>query len=231
MAKYIKTKDIDGVKIIVGFDSPQMDPVATEKKVVQLMANGPEAEEIDRLVDAEAPAGEVAAAVLKFHKRSRRLYFETPVLMGGGGYLEVDEKKWKDLVDRFYQLSPRQFLTPENVVVDDHRGAVVFFKDGSWKMVKLEKLGQSFPEGGKLKNQLNESEAAEISMQARREAIRSMPAEQVAREKSAALENAARAAAIERSAYEIDGRLDPLGDARKWFSIEKARIEELYNVG
>jgi hypothetical protein len=256
---HIRTKDIDGIAIVVGFSSPGIDPEETRRAIQQRAINSPAGQKLSKIVRqidtvatrrAELSKGRakrvainqctaeikrykvmLEAAMNEVKQVTHSIAQDTVILLRGPGYHEVDDKTHKTLRSLYQALGPAQMLTADGQTITDRRKEELFYKsDGEWAVKRIATLGEDIPAGAKTRDELTNEEIADIIDQKKRARIEAMSTTERQKQLAKALEAIALQAATVRSAYEIEGRDNPLDDARLWYEAEKKRVEEVFDV-
>jgi hypothetical protein len=164
-------------------------------------------------------------------EEQRRMLIESHgVRFGSRGVETVDQGTFDDLHKSFRRLDKRDRLLFDGTVIVDRVGVRYWIKDaqGTWSEHTIEKLGVEPPAESVLSDQLIESQKLEIADQKDLARIASLTPEEKSSEKEDLLEQALIKAGHKRGQYEIQKRLDPLGDAQKWYEDRCAEIENRY---
>jgi hypothetical protein len=174
---------------------------------------------------------QVGDAMAKVAERGKQLFDECAVLLQGPGYREVDQATHQAMQDKHRALGPSQLLTADGSIVDDLRRTDYIYKiDGRWVSGRITKLGEVIPEGGKPVNQLTDDDRRGIMDQGKRDMIADLTPDEREKMLKQDLDAAALSAAQLVTAYELQRREDPRGDARAWLDVEESKIKEIYNV-
>jgi hypothetical protein len=253
MKKTVLYVEIDGHKIITGFDSPTVDPVETNNIVNEAI------KETAEYLALEAKKAEYNEAVQSFIE-ARKNKDENGYKLALSA-MDVRQEELRPLA-RAYQkkitelrranavhFTPRKgevikaatevkallesingrpsgvLIALDGSPVEDNRGKVFFRKSsGKWGRTKIVRLGDKIPADAVIDGDLTETQLAEIEA----DRISALPADLKLKEKEQALNMAMDAAVRMRQELEIQGDPDALQKTQDWHQAEVVRIEDLY---
>jgi len=246
-------KEIDGHKIIIGFDRPHIDPEATKIAIATLV---PKTEEHKALEAKKSEYNQAYRAMLAARSSKNegayKAAIETmealqPELMGlakalddkikamrlenavyfepKSGEAVVDASEALALSEALKQATAGVFVDIQGQPIRDQRGTVYFSRvSGKWQRAKVARLGGTVPSGAVLASDVTESQAEEIE----RDRISGLSAIQKAEEREKALVKAMADSVSMRSQLEIKGDAEALVKSKKHYEEVSARIEALY---
>jgi uncharacterized protein YqgV (UPF0045/DUF77 family) len=142
----------------------------------------------------------------------------------------VDQATWDDLVEKMKLLNEGERLLDDGTVVVDQVGTKYWTKPtDTWIETEITELGDTVPASGAfLHEDLTTAQLVEIADQRELDRIAALTTEEKDQEKQAMIDQAARDAGALKSQYEIENRLDPLGDAQAWYAAKVAEIDAKY---
>jgi len=163
-------------------------------------------------------------------ERHRYLIESHGVRFGSRGVEVVDQGTFDDLYKSFRGLDKRDRLLFDGTIIVDRVGVRYWIKDaqGAWSEHTIDELGKEPPPDSVLSDQLTKAQKLEIADQKDLARIAALTPEEKTSEKEDLLEQALINAGQERAKYEIQKRLDPLGDAQAWYEDRCAEIENRY---
>ena len=254
MKKTVLYKEIDGHKIIIGFDYPTIDPVETKKIVDVAIKDTPEYQALE---DKKA---EFAQAVQDFNAAAKARDKEK--FSHAQSAMKVRQEELKPLADEYAEklvalrtehavyFEPRMgevirtsdevkdlvaalearpegtFISLDGKTIQDNRGTVYFKKtSGKWKRTHIVKLGEEIPSGAKTEDALSASETVEIE----RQRIQALTPQEKASEKADALDKALIQAENMDRSLEIQGDPDHIAKSKAWLDGRTSEIESLYS--
>lgn len=253
MKKTVLYHEIDGHKIITGFDEPAIDPVETAKIVSERIKETTEyqAVEAKKKEYAEATNKLNAAAKAKDNAAYQNalgimsvLQDELKSLAGAmaekitalrrahaiyfeprNGEVIVDAEEAERLYTAIQGRPDGVFITLGGEQVHDNRGKVFFHKaSGKWQRGQIVRLGDNIPSGATIEADLTDSQRDDVEG----DRIGALSVEAKKKEKDKALALAMRASQTMRSELDIKGDAKALEKSQKHYKAETARIEGLY---
>jgi len=251
--KIVIYKETDGHKIIVGFDSPMMDPEATKAALVELV---PATDEHKALEAKKAEYNEAYRALIQARKSNNESAYKSAMeameglqaeLMDLAGALEdkirelrlenavyFEPKRQEEIVEatEALRLSEAIKQAPAGVLVSldgieipDQRGTTYFHKiSGKWKHGKVVKLGDKVPVGATLEANVTEAQYLEIE----RDRVSGLSVIQKAEEKKLAIAKAMNLAKDIRIRLEIENAPDALEQSQNYYQGRLQEIVALY---
>jgi hypothetical protein len=242
MMRTVRTKNIDGHCVVVGFGELTMDPMATvqavqkiltetteHKKLVELrtlLAKRQSAKPVDTSM-IEATKMEISEAIAKY------LSIRTSLLESNKIYFEpaqseemLRDEEWETLKKKHTELGPNESLVRDGSVIPDFRGRAYWIKKAGWQRQTIDKIGQKPPAGAKF--ELTTEEQRELQQETETRRIRSLPERSRKEELDKKKQGLLRLAAFKRSELEISGETNALEISKKWYSTELSRIVKLY---
>jgi hypothetical protein len=203
--KVLNLELIDGYEIIIGVSKPTVDPAATTVRVDSILSENP---------------------ALAKTKTEEELYSENAVFARcGPGQRLVEDAEGEEFQTTLAGLGYHEKLESSGEKIADWRGVEFWMKDQKWEKLRIERLGETIPEGGVLEKDLNASQRAEIAVDKEIERISNLTPEQKNKEKTDYLNAAKREATLLKSDADIAGEQF---DASAWFQVRKAEIETKY---
>jgi hypothetical protein len=253
MKRTVIYQEIDGHKIIRGFDRPTVDPVATKEVVDSLIKETPEyqAAEAKKAEHGEAYRALIVAATNKddtaykaalsamsvrqeelkplaraLEEKIIALRRENAVYFTPRlGEVIRDASEIDSLITALQGAPQGIKICLDGAEIPDNRGKVYFRKSGGkWTRTYIVRLGDPVPADAVLEADVTESQAAEIEA----DRISSLPEDVKLKEKEIALAAALNEAAKMRSRLEIQGDPDALQKSKDWYDAELVRIKNLY---
>jgi len=251
--KTVLYQEVDGHKIIIGFDNPTIDPVETNRKVSVILKETDEwkaveakkaefADACEAMITAkkkgDASAYKDAQARMQVRQEEARplaialkekidsLKRENAVYFTPrNGEVIVVASEAHKLLDAVKKRPQGTYITLEGSTVEDHRGKTFFRKvKGKWGRTDIVRLGDKVPSDAVLDEKMTEAQWLEIE----KDIIAALPEDARAREKEKRESQALKAAESLRSELEIKGDAGALKQAQKWYQDEMARIEALF---
>jgi hypothetical protein len=253
MKKTVIYQEIDGHKIIWGFDRPTVDAVATNEIVTGMIKDTPEYQAAEA---KKAEYGDAYKALIEASKKKDDDAYKSAL-----SAMSVRQDELRPIAcaleDKIISLrrenavyfTPRigevirdasevdvlaQAIqgAPQGIMIDlsggevfDNRGKVYFRKvSGKWGRTHIVRLGDPVPADAVLEADVTEIQAAEIEA----DRVAALPADLKLKEKEKLMALAIKAAADMRSELEIQGDPDALKESQDWYKAEVARIKKLY---
>lgn len=253
MKKTVLYSEIDGYKIITGFDIPVIDPVETAKIVNKEIQNtsewqaveGKKKEYADALgslrtaassrdnkayqgaVNAmEAIQKELHPLVLALNDKIKALRSAHAVYFEPRkGEAIVDAETADGLLKSIKGRAEGVFITLDGATVEDNRGKVYFRKvSGRWTRTRITKLGDKIPNGAVMGPDLTDAQRDE----AERDRITTLAPATAAREKETLEKQAMKDSMTMRAELEIQGDTEALKKSQDRYKAEMGRIKSLY---
>lgn len=233
--KSIITKNIDGIEIVTGFGKVQIDPVKTQKKQRNLLANSPEFQAMQEAVEV---IHNIKPAIRKNNKSKMRWYnemqagrevlkstheavdefkkanFDSCII-----YMESRKSETRDgdrldgkkinvdsITEKFKALKHGELLRTDGTAVKDQRKIEFWNKvDGRWNWFTATRLDQNIPAGSIMFLDLPDTDRAEILTQRAADKIAALTPGDKEQAKRFELAAAAGKASADRSIAEIQG--------------------------
>ncbi|NIS54598.1 MAG: hypothetical protein GWN94_26485 [Phycisphaerae bacterium] len=162
-------------------------------------------------------------------EKRRQLLESNAVRFTIRGCEEIDEATCNDLQTKFRTRAPSTYLLFNGTTLIDKIGTKYWTKPADkWIETEITELGVDVPVDAYLWDDLTKEQTLEIFEQQETERIAALTTEDRAEEKNTKIILAKRKAGALKGEYEIEGRLDPLGDAQAWYSDRVAEIEATY---
>ena len=244
-------KEVDGHKIITGFDRPTVDGVETGKIVSEAIKDTPEWRA------CEAKKAEYSAALKALH--AARIANDDTAYKSALATMSVRQDELKPLAialsDKLSDLrrseavyfEPRAgevvrdasevdgliqaiqgrpggtFVTLDGATVEDNRGRAYFRKvGGKWGRTQIVRIGDAVPADAV--TEPDEAQQIEIEI----DRVASLPESEKVAEKNKATDEAMKSAAAMRNELEIKADPDALTKSQEAYQVDVNRIEGLY---
>jgi hypothetical protein len=198
--KLCKILKIDQYETVIGFSSPQIDPIKTERAIKK-------------------------AGIRITEQNRKQLMNEYAVYFENSTDEFIKENKVEILKEKLKNLKDDEKLCIDGSIIKDCRGKTNYKKvNGKWKEEIIDKIG-IVPQ----KTELNEVEQKEFQDQIEEERLEKLSPEDIQKEKEIQIDNLARQALEKEGIMRIKGEKNAEATAKSWFESEKVKIESKYN--
>lgn len=185
---------------------------------------------VDRNIEVEDNLKEIGGRLKIKEKEIRRANTVYCDYEGHPEKMMVEDSRAADLLTASAGISKNQKIDIDGNVIDDFRGKEHNHKNesGSWVIGKIDKLGESLPDGSVLTEDLTDSDRAEIHAQNETERIAGLSADGKAVELAGMIKNTMAQSVQMKSELEIVGDALALNKAQEFYQGEVERLEVVY---